>query len=62
MHVNYVGHPILGDLKYGDKKFNEKMKDKGLNRKLLHSHSIKFPKLGLDFKVNTPRIFQELLK
>ena len=62
VHVNYVGHPILGDLKYGDKKFNEKMKEKGLNRMLLHSHSIKFPELGLDFKVNKPRIFQELLK
>lgn len=45
-HLSSIGHPIIGDDKYGDKKYNQNMKRLfGLNHQLLHSYEIKFPKL-----------------
>ena len=35
-----LGHPILGDKKYGDYEVNKIYKKNGLNRIFLHSHSI----------------------
>ncbi len=45
-HLSSIGHPIIGDSKYGDKKCNQNMKLLfGLNHQLLHSYEIKFPKI-----------------
>ncbi len=43
VHTAASGHPIAGDLKYGDKEFNRLMKSKGLDRLFLHSKSIILP-------------------
>lgn len=40
VHAAYIGHPVAGDDKYGDRDFNKVMKHKGLNRLFLHSSSI----------------------
>lgn len=40
VHAASVGHPIVGDLKYGDGPFNLKMKRRGIGRLFLHASSI----------------------
>lgn len=44
-HLSSIGHPILGDTKYGDSSLNEELRKKfGLKSQLLHSARIEFPK------------------
>ena len=45
-HLASIGHPILGDPKYGDLAFNKKNNAK---RQMLHSYEVIFPKLEDDF-------------
>jgi 23S rRNA pseudouridine955/2504/2580 synthase len=45
VHSAYVGHPIAGDAKYGDRVFNASMSQLGLKRLFLHSAGLQF-KLG----------------
>lgn len=40
VHAAYIGHPVVGDDKYGDKVFNRNMRCLGLKRLFLHSASI----------------------
>lgn len=43
-HLASVGHPIIGDYKYGNKQINYKLKEKfGLSSQLLHSYRMIFP-------------------
>lgn len=42
VHAQYVGHPIAGDEKYGDREFNKTMRQQGLKRLFLHAHFIEF--------------------
>ena len=42
VHALYAGHPIVGDEKYGDKKFNQLMRRKGCKRLFLHAASVGF--------------------
>lgn len=42
VHASYAGHPVAGDEKYGDAKFNALMRDLGLTRMFLHAHSMSF--------------------
>ena len=43
--LSYMGYPIIGDEKYGDKKTNKLYFDKyGLKRQFLHAYRITFPK------------------
>jgi 23S rRNA pseudouridine955/2504/2580 synthase len=45
VHLASIGHPIVGDNRYGDFEFNRVMKDKmGTKRMFLHSHKLKVPK------------------
>lgn len=42
-HLSYLGHPLLGDEKYGDSKLNKELKARyGLNSQLLHAYEIDF--------------------
>lgn len=47
VHTAYAGHPILGDEKYGDKIFNQLMRQKMGNRMFLHAKQL-FLELPLD--------------
>lgn len=42
VHTQYASHPIVCDNKYGDFKFNKKLRSFGLNRFFLHASSIQF--------------------
>lgn len=70
-HLNAIGHPLVGDHKYGDKKVNEAFKTKyKLHHHLLHSWFIEFGEIKGDLKglskrkfiAPAPPIFEEILK
>lgn len=42
VHCAYAKHPVGGDAKYGDKAFNKRLIDLGLNRMFLHAYRITF--------------------
>lgn len=45
-HFSFIGHPIVGDNKYGDFKVNKEFKDLyGLNYQFLHAYSFQFLEL-----------------
>lgn len=47
-HLAAMGHPIAGDYKYGNKKFNDILKKEyGIEHQLLHAYRVVFPN-GLD--------------
>lgn len=62
-HLAFVGHPILGDPKYGDRAFNGRFRT---SRQLLHSYEIVFPQTtgalaglsGKSFRTAFPDIFR----
>lgn len=49
-HLAMLGHPVLGDFKYGDRKINEKYK---LKDQLLHSYRVVLPD-GREYKAAVP--------
>ncbi len=71
-HLSSIGHPIIGDAKYGNKTMNDRFrKEFKLNHQLLHSYEMKFPKdMAGEFtylsghKVNAelPEYFENILK
>ncbi|MDH5230660.1 MAG: 23S rRNA pseudouridine(955/2504/2580) synthase RluC [Gammaproteobacteria bacterium] len=56
VHGQYIGHPIAGDDKYGDKSFNKTMQAYGLKRLFLHAKSLRFkhPKDQEWMTINAP--------
>ncbi|CAC9563704.1 LSU rRNA pseudouridine(955/2504/2580) synthase (EC 5.4.99.24) [uncultured Gammaproteobacteria bacterium] len=42
VHAQYVGHPLAGDDKYGDREFDRKLHAQGLKRLFLHAHQLTF--------------------
>ncbi len=45
-HLTSIGHPIVGDPKYGSAKVNARMKDSaGIHRQLLHAYRLEMPEL-----------------
>jgi len=42
VHAAYLGHPILGDEKYGEAKVNKAFRKQGLRRLFLHAESLRF--------------------
>lgn len=44
-HMAGIGHPLLGDAKYGDRNFNEAYRKKGVKSQLLHAQRMVFPML-----------------
>ena len=60
VHLQSEGFPILGDEKYGDKEKNKLIRNQGITRMLLHSKSIKFLDIGLEFRAEEPSHFNVL--
>jgi 23S rRNA pseudouridine955/2504/2580 synthase len=56
VHAAHLGHPLAGDERYGDERFNAAMRELGLGRMFLHAHSLAFawPDTGQDFAVSAP--------
>lgn len=69
-HLAHLGHPILGDYKYGDSKINGLYKQKyGLKSQLLHAYRLVFPEneqlnqlSGKEFTAKKPAIFTKIEK
>jgi 23S rRNA pseudouridine955/2504/2580 synthase len=43
VHLAHLGHPVLGDARYGDFELNRRLRKQGLKRMFLHAASIAFP-------------------
>lgn len=64
-HLAGIGHPLLGDYKYGDRAWNEKYRRYGVQSQLLHAYKVIFPPLdepfadlgGRTFICEVPEIF-----
>lgn len=49
-HLSHLGHPILGDAKYGDKQFNQSIPGFRPSWQLLHAYRLKMPPLEAPFE------------
>lgn len=70
-HLASIGHPIIGDFKYGSRNANLFFKKNyGLEHQLLHSYRLVFPELsgelsylsGKEFLAKKPAIFEKIEK
>lgn len=70
VHMASIGHPILGDYKYGDRKWNDQYKKRyHINSQLLYACRLEFPEMEEPFKrlhkkqfeVPYPKEFQDLI-
>ncbi len=50
-HLSSIGHPLIGDYKYGDRNLNQKYKERfHVQSQLLHAYRVVFPKLSPPFE------------
>ncbi len=55
VHAAHAGHAIAGDEKYGDRQFNDQLRQLGLRRMFLHAHLVSFTwPGGKTFNVSVP--------
>ena len=56
VHAAHLGHPVLGDEKYGDREANRHFRLLGLKRMFLHAASLSFshPGTGMPLQVTAP--------
>ncbi|MFV0342307.1 MAG: RluA family pseudouridine synthase [Anaerocolumna sp.] len=69
-HLSSIGYPIIGDVKYGNLKENEKFKKNfKLNHQLLHAYEVEFPEMknylknlnGLKLHAELPKDFAKIV-
>ncbi len=65
VHAAWLGHPLVGDDRYGNTEINKQMKKKGYKRLFLHAHQLRFkhPVSGkmMEFTAPLPAELQALL-
>lgn len=65
VHAAWLGHPIVGDDRYGEDEFNKRFRQKGYKRLFLHAEELRFkhPVSGeeMHFTAPLPQELQELL-
>nr|CRH05667.1 Ribosomal large subunit pseudouridine synthase C [Candidatus Magnetococcus massalia] len=56
VHMAWLGHPLAGDYKYGEKGFNQQMKSLGWNRLFLHASrlTLRHPSHGHSVELHAP--------
>ena len=56
VHAASLGHPIVGDERYGIDEVNKTFKNKGYKRMFLHAHTLKFqhPVTGILMAISAP--------
>ena len=71
LHLSSIGHPIAGDPKYGDLKWNQQLyMQYKINHQLLHAYKIKFSMMsnhlqylnGKEFISYPPKIFYQIME
>ena len=64
VHAQAEGHPVAGDKRYGDFKYNRSLQALGLNRMFLHSHMLKIHlhSQNYEFIAPLPKELQEFCK
>lgn len=61
-HLASVGHPVIGDRKYGDPSVNHKFYSTfHVDHQLLHAYRLEFPD-GRVFTAPMPEIFKEIME
>lgn len=61
-HLASIGHPILGDGKYGNRKVNQKLqKEFGIRGQLLHAYRMEFPD-GRVVTAKEPELFAKVIQ
>ncbi|MCC8067169.1 MAG: RluA family pseudouridine synthase [Clostridiales bacterium] len=59
-HLAFIGHPLLGDRKYGDPGINRAYRDSyGLNCQLLHAYRLEFPQVDGALSYLSGKIFRD---
>ncbi|MCC8140606.1 MAG: RluA family pseudouridine synthase [Lachnospiraceae bacterium] len=70
-HLASIGHPVIGDVKYGDRRGNEFYQKKyGVRRQLLHAWRMEFPAMeqpfdqlsGKSFEADLPHDFSKAMQ
>ena len=56
-HLSHLGHPILGDAKYGDRRFNQSVSGFIPQWQLLHAYRLELPPLTAPFEELDKRSF-----
>lgn len=68
-HLSSIGHPLLGDYKYGDRKWNSRFREQfSVEHQMLHAYRLEFPVMedafsdmsGLCVKADVPEVFTKL--
>lgn len=70
VHMNHIGHPLLGDVKYGDFGSKGKLKSMGVRRMMLHARSLTLTDLpgflgkidGMTFRAPLPEDICKVLE
>ena len=60
-HLGSIGHPLLGDAKYGDRDFNRAYTKFGVKNQLLHAYRLEIPQTGQTFLAKVPQLFENIL-
>ena len=69
-HLASIGHPIIGDPKYGDRKINAFFREThGVQNQMLHAWKLSFPEMpapldnlsGKSFEAEPPKLMQQYL-
>lgn len=70
-HLASIGHPVLGDRKYGDAVWNSSFKENyGVGSQMLHAYELHFPRIGGEFsrlsemeaRAEVPSIFYRIIE
>lgn len=59
-HLAALGHPLIGDGKYGDKHINDRFRRQGIRSQMLHAYRIEFPEMDGLFAGLSGRVFTAL--
>jgi 23S rRNA pseudouridine955/2504/2580 synthase len=54
VHAAHIGHPLVGDPKYGDREMNKRFRDMGLDRLFLHASHMSFELDGRAYSFSAP--------